>query len=539
MRNVLSEPMSNAGMQEVWRRPRFTARILIRWLRRIRVGRLTVEFPTGHRRTFGSPGASLQASITIHNLRIVSRMLASGDIGLAESYVAGEWDSPNLVALLMLGAANGDVLSDALEGSWATRVLNRIRHIRRANTRRGSRRNIAAHYDLGNTFYRCWLDESMTYSAAIFSAPDEPLPAAQRRKYLRLAKMLDLRPGDRVLEIGCGWGGFAEIAAAEFGCEVLCLTLSEQQAAFARERMARAGLSGKVEIRLQDYRDIHGRFDKIVSIEMFEAVGHENWQTYFGVLERCLNPGGRVALQSITIADSHFEGYRRNPDFIQCYIFPGGMLPSPGAFEAAVSEAGFRLADAFYFGEAMQKPCAAGAWHSRITGPRSRNSDSTNGSGACGVIISATAKRGSTTATLMSASSLSNENDRPACAPFGRPRPPGLCASGLRGRASDHTRLHPSSGALRHRSRPRPGDDRSRPVGRAHLRHRDGPRHRRTQRPVSGLRHPPQTLDRRWRRYRRLGSVQDPEPAGGHRRGLSARLVAPSLCRVDHGVGPL
>ncbi len=350
MRYLLKKPTIEPGTQVFWLQRRFRVGLLIRWLRRIEVGQLTVEFPSGHRRTFGKPGGAACASMRIHNLRLVARMIASGDIGLAESYVAGEWDTPDLTALLKLGAANSHVLSDAIEGSWAARVLNRIRHARRANTPRGSRRNIAAHYDLGNAFYRRWLDESMTYSAAIFSYPDEPLGVAQRRKYLRLAQKLDLKPGEQVLEIGCGWGGFAEIAAAEFGCKVVCLTLSREQADFARERMRRAGLDEAVEIRLQDYRDVDGRFDKIVSIEMFEAVGQENWQTYFAVLDRCLKRGGRAALQSITIADSHFEGYRQNPDFIQCYIFPGGMLPSPAAFDAAVSEAGFRLADAFYFG---------------------------------------------------------------------------------------------------------------------------------------------------------------------------------------------
>jgi cyclopropane-fatty-acyl-phospholipid synthase len=350
MPNLIAKPSVDIETQSFWLRPQLRVKLLDRWLRRIQIGHLTVTFPTGHRRMYGSPRASLRASITIHDLRVVARMIASGDIGLAESYVAGEWDTSDLTALLRLGAANSHALGDAIEGSWAVRVLNRIRHARRANTRQGSRRNIAAHYDLGNAFYGRWLDESMTYSAALFDSADEPLPAAQRRKYLRLAGMLDLQPGDRVLEIGCGWGGFAEIAAADFGCEVVCLTLSAEQAAYARARIDRAGLADKVEIRLQDYRDLDGRFDKIASIEMFEAVGEENWQGFFAVLDRCLTPGGRIALQSITIADSHFEGYRQNPDFIQCYIFPGGMLPSPERFDAAVVEAGFRLADAFYFG---------------------------------------------------------------------------------------------------------------------------------------------------------------------------------------------
>ena len=350
MLNLLKRPSGVPGSDTFWRRPGFRGRLLVRWLNRIANGCLTVTFPSGHRHVFGRPGASPRADIIIHDLRLVARMIASGDIGLAESYVAGEWDTPDLTALLALGIANGDALADALDGSWAVRVLNRIRHARRANTPQGSRRNIAAHYDLGNAFYRRWLDESMTYSAAIFAERDEPLAAAQRRKYRRLAVMLDLRPGDQLLEIGCGWGGFAEIAAHEFGCDVLGLTLSEEQAQYARERMRHAGLDHKVDIRLQDYRDVEGQFDKIVSIEMFEAVGEENWQTYFGVLDRCLKQGGRAALQSITIANGIFRTYREKPDFIQCYIFPGGMLPSPAAFDAALSDAGFRLADAFYFG---------------------------------------------------------------------------------------------------------------------------------------------------------------------------------------------
>lgn len=350
MLNLLKRQTGVSGSDTFWRRPGFRGSLLAQWLSRIEIGCLTVTFPSGYRRVFGCPGASPRAEIIIHDLRLVARMIASGDIGLAESYVAREWDTPDLTALLALGIANGDALAGVLDGSWAVRVLNRIRHARRANTPQGSRRNIAAHYDLGNAFYRRWLDESMTYSAAIFAERDEPLLAAQRRKYRRLAAMLDLRPGDRVLEIGCGWGGFAEIAAREFGCDVLGLTLSEEQAQYARERMRHAGLDHKVDIRLQDYRDVEGQFDKIASIEMFEAVGEENWQTYFGVLDRCLKSGGRAALQSITIADSVFGTYRQKPDFIQCYIFPGGMLPSPAAFDAALSDAGFRLADAFYFG---------------------------------------------------------------------------------------------------------------------------------------------------------------------------------------------
>ncbi len=330
--------------------PKLREQILNGWFSRIKTGRLTVLFPSGARQTFGRGIPFPHGQIEIHDLRLVSRMLFAGDLGLAESYMDGDWETPDLTSLLLLGVVNAEALNDATAGSWITKVLNRIRHAQRANTRKGSRRNIAAHYDLGNEFYGLWLDDSMSYSSGLFSNMEEPLPAAQRRKYLRLANKLDLRPGDRVLEIGCGWGGFAGIAAAEFGCKVVGLTLSTEQAAFARARMAAAGLAADVDIRVQDYRDVSEAFDKIVSIEMFEAVGEENWKTYFAVLERCLKPGGRAALQSITIANDIFEGYRRNPDFIQRYIFPGGMLPSPAAFERAVANAGLRISDTLYFG---------------------------------------------------------------------------------------------------------------------------------------------------------------------------------------------
>lgn len=229
-------------------------------------------------------------------------------------------------------------------------IVERLRHGLKANTRHGSRRNIAAHYDLGNSFYGHWLDETMTYSSAIFEDIGEPMVAAQRRKYMRLAEKLELTKGDSVLEIGCGWGGFAEIAAAEFGCQVVCLTLSNEQAAFARERMIRKGLNHLVEIRIQDYRDVEGSFDKIASIEMFEAVGEKYWPTYLNALHDLLKPGGRAGLQIITIEDDTFETYRRDPDFIQRYIFPGGMLPGKTALAAAVDTAALKITDSYYFG---------------------------------------------------------------------------------------------------------------------------------------------------------------------------------------------
>jgi cyclopropane-fatty-acyl-phospholipid synthase len=325
-------------------------RILHRWFGCIRAGRLSVEFPSGGRAVFDSGEAGPNAIIKITSYRLLARILISGELGFAESYMAGEWETPDLTALFRLSILNEDVMSDVLRLSGLIRGLNRFRHRRHANTRRGSRRNIAAHYDLGNEFYQLWLDRGMTYSSALFEAPGESLADAQQHKYLRLAEKLSLRPGDEVLEIGCGWGGFAEIAAGEFGGKVTALTLSREQAAFAKARIARAGLTDRVEVRLQDYRDVEGQFDKIVSIEMFEAVGEAYWQTYLETLQRRLKPGGRAGLQVITINDDFFETYRDNPDFIQRYIFPGGMLPSPKVMARQITAAGLQLTDSMFFG---------------------------------------------------------------------------------------------------------------------------------------------------------------------------------------------
>ncbi len=293
------------------------------------------------------PNASLQ----IYDLRLINRIAVAGDIGLAEGYMQGEWETPDLTKLLDFGAANATAFDTAIAPHWIVNGLNRVRHAYNANTKTGSRRNIAAHYDLGNAFYGKWLDETMSYSSALFDDDAQDLAVAQRQKYIRLAKAIDLKAGDRVLEIGCGWGGFAEIAAADYGCHVLCLTLSKEQARYARQRIADKGLSEQVEIRVQDYRDVEGQYDKIVSIEMFEAVGQTYWKTYLDILGQRLTPGGRAALQIITISDDAFESYRRTPDFIQRYIFPGGMLPSPSAFEAAAAGSGLRITESFYFGK--------------------------------------------------------------------------------------------------------------------------------------------------------------------------------------------
>ena len=329
--------------------PALSAKVLRHWLRGWTTGRVVVEWPRGRRLAFGTGGP--EVSVTIHSARALLRLAAAGSLGWAQGYIAGEWDTPDLSAFLAAAARNlGGLRRDSGDGPWLARVFHRALHALRANTKAGSRRNIAAHYDLGNGFYRLWLDSGMTYSSAIFEHRAETLESAQQRKYRRLCDILALQPSDHVLEIGCGWGGFAEVAARDYGCRVTALTVSEQQAAFARDDIDRRGLSSQVDIRLQDYRDLDSAYSAVVSIEMFEAVGEKNWPVYFDTLRRCLAPGGRAAIQTITIDHAKFADYRRSADFIQRYVFPGGMLPSPAAFREQAAAAGFGVAGEYFFG---------------------------------------------------------------------------------------------------------------------------------------------------------------------------------------------
>jgi cyclopropane-fatty-acyl-phospholipid synthase len=297
-------------------------------------------------------GAEAGPSGEIRLLKPVSfarRIALRGHVGLGESYMAGDWDTPDLTALLHCFAANQHALVEVYDGSLLHRLASLFRHRRRANTRAGSRRNIEAHYDLGNDFYRLWLDASMTYSSAIYEREADTLEQAQANKYIRLLERLDAEPGQHVLEVGCGWGSFARTAATA-GLKVTGLTLSREQLAWAEAAVAGTPLAERLTFRLQDYRDVTERFDHIVSIEMFEAVGEAYWPAYMAMLKRCLNPGGRAALQIITIADSEFDGYKASPDFIQRYIFPGGMLPTVGRFDDAAAEAGLRVVERSFHG---------------------------------------------------------------------------------------------------------------------------------------------------------------------------------------------
>jgi cyclopropane-fatty-acyl-phospholipid synthase len=315
--------------------PRLLATLRPSW----QVGRLSVELPDGSTHHFGPETDRQSARIRIRHPAFFRRLLTGGDMGVGESYMDGEWESDDLASFLTLAAENEDRLRLATRLTKLLNLGNDLLHLLRRNTRRGSRRNIAYHYDLSNEFFRLFLDETMTYSSAVFASADEPLADAQRRKYRLLAEKAELGPDDHVLEIGCGWGGFALFAARTYGCRVTGITVSERQHALARARVAAAGLGDRIEIRLQDYRDVAGSFDKIVSIEMFEALGRENWPGFFAKVDELLATDGLVALQTISIPDHRFEEYARHCDWIQRYIFPGSLLASLHHVTGAMSRA--------------------------------------------------------------------------------------------------------------------------------------------------------------------------------------------------------
>ncbi len=329
------------------------ARALFAVLRRMRIGTLDVQLPDGAQLHFGGGAiGEPHATLRLHNWKLCAAVLRSGDIGFAETFIAGDWATSDPVALLSLFIANREALEAVVYGSWWGTLLQRARHLFHRNSRAGSKRNIHAHYDLGNAFYTMWLDESMTYSSAWFNGNfQQDTRSAQQAKMRRTLTECQVRPGDRVLEIGCGWGGLAECAASEFGARVTGITLSSEQLEFGQARLANAGLSEQATLRFQDYRDIaDGPYDAIVSIEMFEAVGREYWASYFKTLHDQLKPGGRACVQAITIDDALFERYVAGTDFIQQYIFPGGLLPCPKAFRDEATKAGLIVENELRFG---------------------------------------------------------------------------------------------------------------------------------------------------------------------------------------------
>jgi cyclopropane-fatty-acyl-phospholipid synthase len=357
-------------------------RLALRLLARMKHGRLDVTFPDGQRAHFGDLRIAERADLRLANWNLVRAALKSGDIGFAESYIAGDWDTNDLVRLLEFFIVNRDAAESLIYGSVIGRLAYRVRHLLNRNTRAQAKKNIHAHYDLGNDFYRLWLDRTMTYSSALFEraapahevATAEELERGQHAKYARVLQELQLTPGARLLEIGCGWGGLAE-AAARAQLQVTGLTLSTEQLAYARARLVQAGLAG--DLHLRDYRDEAGQYDGIASIEMFEAVGEAFWPSYFATLRRCLKPGGRACLQTIVIADHLFERYRTGTDFIQQYIFPGGMLPSRSAFRERAGAAGLEVVSEHRFGADYARTLATWrAWfHARLEDVRTLGFD--------------------------------------------------------------------------------------------------------------------------------------------------------------------
>ena len=318
-------------------------RFLLAILSNLHCGRLTLTLPDGSQHQFSGAMSGPDSDLTIHTESALRRLLHDGKMGFCEAFMDGEASSQSLPTLIELAVLHDKYLEDALKTNIFRQAGLRLFHMLRRNNKLGSAKNIAHHYDIGNSFYQAWLDPTMTYSSAVFDSETDDLTTAQLNKYKRLAELADIQSGDRVLEIGCGWGGFAKFVSQHIGAHVTGITISQAQLAYAKASLAEAGLQNKVDLKLMDYRDLQGRFDKIVSIEMFEAVGQAYWPVYFDTISRMLKSGGRAVIQSITIDHDAFQSYRDQPDFIQRYIFPGGMLPSMPMLQTPVAQAGLEL----------------------------------------------------------------------------------------------------------------------------------------------------------------------------------------------------
>lgn len=352
--SLLSRLSFNRPLQQEAKRYRFHAEALMQLLSQLRSGFLKIVLPDGERKEFGNPSDPLHAEIQILDWSVFKQVMSHGDIGFAESYIRGQWNTPDLKALLELAIRNRNILEKAIYGNWLGSIFYRIKHWLRDNTKTGSRKNIHAHYDLGNAFYTLWLDPTMSYSSAWFSEGDkQSLADAQRAKIARILESIDVHEKEHILEIGCGWGGVMEEALRR-NIAITGLTLSTEQKAFADNRLQAIQTSSSTdalfEVRLQDYRDCQEQFDGIVSVEMFEAVGEKHWPEYFETIAKRLKAGKKACIQTIVIAEELFERYRHNTDFIQQYVFPGGMLPSRQSFEASAAQAGLKVEKQFAFG---------------------------------------------------------------------------------------------------------------------------------------------------------------------------------------------
>ncbi len=318
---------------------------LFKRLDTIESGQLTVITPDGQSRTFEGKSSGETARIELKDWDVVPNMIQRGDIGFAEDYRSGKWDTDNLVGLTTLGLVNRNALDQVIAGSKFSRTASMLSYLLRLNTLKGSRKNIHAHYDLGNEFYKLWLDPTMTYSAAIYKGEKEGLVQAQHNKYDRIVECLSAPKGN-ILEVGCGWGGFAERAIEKGDFNIKGITLSDEQHAYAQQRLGK-----NAQIALEDYRHQAGKFDHIVSIEMFEAVGEKFWSTYFEKISALLKQNGKAVIQTITMNERDFPRYRKGGDFIRSFIFPGGMLPSPSRFKEEAAKAGLRCDNSYFFGQ--------------------------------------------------------------------------------------------------------------------------------------------------------------------------------------------
>lgn len=352
--------VSNTSLTLPWH-----ARTILSLLEKIQIGQLTLVSPEGEKFIFRGTQSGIEANIQIHDWTVCKACLKSGDIGLAETYIDGLWDSTDIQSLLRLFLVNRQVIEKAIYGNWWGRLGYRIKHWLNKNSKAGSKKNIHAHYDIGNAFYSLWLDPSMTYSSACFEDKDTSLIEAQEAKYQRIINSIDVHAGQNILEVGCGWGGLMEVAS-KHGINIDCLTISQEQATYARDRAQRikSDASGEVNILIEDYRDHQNQYDGIASIEMFEAVGEKYWSTYFEMIQRCLKPGKKACIQTIVIADNLFDKYRRSSDFIQQYVFPGGMLPSIKKFKEAAQSKGLIVEDVYQFGQDYQKTLCL--WHQKF-----------------------------------------------------------------------------------------------------------------------------------------------------------------------------
>jgi cyclopropane-fatty-acyl-phospholipid synthase len=312
-------------------------------LGRPRHGAVTVVLPNGRRRTMGNPETGLHSVLKLNNFKVIGEAMRRGTVGFANAYINGDIEIDDLTALFRFFLKNRDMFNSANPGLFRRAAKDFAFHMSRRNTKEGSKQNISDHYDLGNDFYAEWLDPSMTYSSAVFKSDDQSLEEAQKAKYQLVADMAGVKPGERVLEIGCGWGGFAETVARDYGAELYGITLSAEQLKYAQERLQKQGLDNVATLHFEDYRDTEGQFDHVGSIEMIEAVGEEHWPTYFQTVHDRLKPGGTAAIQAITISEAEFEGYKSGPDFIQRYIFPGGMLLTKTAMREQARRVGLIL----------------------------------------------------------------------------------------------------------------------------------------------------------------------------------------------------